>query len=636
MTIAQTVEPTSRKPLRLWPGVALTLLGWVVMFALPVVAPQYGGFAILGGAVGGLLVLVWWLFFSRAPWSERLGALVLMVAAVFATKYSVHESVAGAGMGMLLYICAIPVMGLALVVWAVATRRLAGGPRRAWLVATILLACVGLMVVRVDGLSNTEGVDFEWRWSPTAEERLLAQVGEEPVPVAPVAANDEPAAVAPAPAGSDTAQPAAQAAGEQTAEVEIESAALSASSTALADREATREADWPGFRGPHRDGVVHGSRIGTDWSQSPPVELWRRPVGPAWSSFAVDGDRFYTQEQLGDEEIVSCYELRTGEPVWQHRDAARFWEANAGAGPRGTPTLADGRVYTFGGTGILNALDARDGSVLWSRNAAADTGRETPYWGFASSPVVAGDVVIVAAAGTLAAYDLATGERRWTGPEGKCCYSSPHLATIDGVPQILFLNGAGAISVDLGSGDVLWKHEWPGDGIVQPAVTEEGDVLIGSGSGMGGGSGLRRVAVTRGIEEWSAERGAGAWTVEERWTSAGLKPYFNDFVQHQGHAYGFDGAILASIDLADGERKWKGGRYGDGQLVLLADQDLLLVLSEKGELALVDASPDQFTERARFKAIEGKTWNHPVVVGDVVLVRNSQEMAAFRVSPAGG
>jgi hypothetical protein len=156
---------------------------------------------------------------------------------------------------------------------------------------------------------------------------------------------------------------------------------------------------------------------------------------------------------------------------------------------------------------------------------------------------------------------------------------------------------------------------------VQPAITPEGDVLVNAIS-MNGGEGLRRLAVTRT---------GGTWAAQEKWTSKGLKPYFNDFVIHKGYAYGFDGSILSCIDLADGARKWKGGRYGNGQLVLLADQDLLLLTSEEGELALVSATPDQFKEVARAPALEGKTWNHPVLVKDVLLVRNDHEMAAFRL-----
>jgi outer membrane protein assembly factor BamB len=164
---------------------------------------------------------------------------------------------------------------------------------------------------------------------------------------------------------------------------------------------------------------------------------------------------------------------------------------------------------------------------------------------------------------------------------------------------------------------------------VQPAITADGDLLIV----VGAASGVRRIAISRTPLD-AARDGSAEWSVQERWTSLGLKPYFNDFVVHEGHAYGFDASILASIDLRDGQRKWKGGRYGNGQLVLLADQDLMLVLSEAGELALVSATPDQFSEVARFKAIEGKTWNHPVLAGDILLVRNAEEMAAFRLTLA--
>jgi outer membrane protein assembly factor BamB len=378
---------------------------------------------------------------------------------------------------------------------------------------------------------------------------------------------------------------------------------------------------WPGFRGARRDGVIAGVRLETDWKASPPVELWRRPIGPGWSSFAVSGDVFYTQEQRGDEEIVGAYRVSTGEPVWKHRDPARFYETNAGAGPRATPTLSKGRVYSLGATGILNALDAADGRVVWSRNAAADAGAAVPIWGFSGSPLVVDDLVIVAVAGTIAAFDLATGAPRWHGGSGDG-YSSPQLVTIDGVTQILLVSGTGTTSVAPADGKVLWTHPWPsGVPIVQPAIVAGGDVLLSDG----GFNGLRRLGVAHGPD---------GWTIAERWTSNRLKPYFNDFVVHDGHAYGFDGAILACINLQDGTRRWKGGRYGQGQLVLLRDQGVLLVLSEEGELVLVQAAPDQFTEIAKVPGINGKTWNHPVLVGNVLIVRNGEEMAAFRLALA--
>ncbi len=622
----KTDEPTPRKPLRLWPGVVAAVLLVVARFVVPIVVPEAVMFAVIGALVGGLAIAVWWLFFSRAPWSERVAAIVLMVVALAATSRIVHPSIANGMMGKMLPIYGFPVLSLALVAWAVASRRLSTGLRRASMVASILLASGVFTVVRTGGITGGADSDLHWRWTPTPEERLLAQAGDEaallppartatPTPEKPRApqAGDEPTPSASAPA---VAEPP-----EKPGEAEAGEAMVSADPVG-----AKSPAGWPGFRGPKRDGITRGAHIETDWSRSAPVELWRRPIGPGWSSFAVQGDFIYTQEQRGDEEIVSSYNLATGAPVWRHHDAARFWESNAGAGPRGTPTLSNGRVYTLGATGILNALDAHDGSVVWSRNAASDTGEKVPGWGFASSPLVVGDLVIAATAGVLAAYDMATGNPRWIGPKGGWGYSSPHLSTIDGVEQILLLNGAGAISVAPADGRLLWNHSWKSDGIVQPAVIAGGDVLIGSGSGLGLEVGVRRIAV---------EQGAGGWTVEERWTSNGLKPYFNDFVVHDGHAFGFDGSLLASIDLKDGKRKWKGGRYGHGQMVLLPDQDLLLVLSEEGELALVRATPDQFTEVARFPALEGKTWNHPVLVGDTVLVRNSEEMVAFRLSLAG-
>jgi outer membrane protein assembly factor BamB len=579
-------------------------LQWLARFGIKAVVPGFKGFAwsAQGGIIGALAVIVWWLFFSRAAWVERLGAILLMIAAMGATWSLRHES-----MGPFWAVAyAVPVLCLAFVASLVASRRLADGARRATVAAAIVLACGVWTLVRTEGITGDHVAEFAWRWTKTPEEKAMARA---PVP-APVTAPQQ--------------RPTAQAADKPLDSVRGGPTSLPAVKTtagpAMRER-GFRRIEWPGFRGLERDGTIRGLRIETNWSASPPVELWRRPIGPGWSSFAVRGDLLYTQEQRGDDEVVACYNATTGQPVWTHRDPARFFESNGGAGPRATPTLSRDRVYTFGATGILNALDAADGTVVWSRNVTSDNGSEVPYWGFSSSPVVVDDLVVVAAAGQLLAYGLAAGVPRWSGPAGEG-YSSPHLATIDGVAQILLMSTAGMTSVAPADGKRLWQHAWRGSPIVQPAVTPEGDVLIVASTG----SGTRRLAITHG---------SGGWKADERWTSSGLKPYFNDFVVHKGHAYGFDDRILSCIDLEDGARKWKGGRYGNGQLVLLADQDLLLVISEEGELALVKATPDQFTELAKVQAIEGKTWNHPVLVGAVLLVRNGEEMAAFRVSLAG-
>jgi outer membrane protein assembly factor BamB len=624
MAIAQTNELTPRKPLRLWPGVFAAVLLLLLTFVVPHVVPDGLIVGIFGGLGCALAIVLWWVFFSRALWSERLGAVVLMIVAMVATRRILDKSIATGAMGFLFPMLAIPGLGLAFVAWAVVTRRLSDGIRRATMVATILLASGGWALIRTGGFTGNFDNDWHWRWTKTPEERLMAQAGNQPAapPMAPTVARPpqgQPMAPAPAEPAARSSAPAAALTRKErlVPRVSDQPTLLPA-----APAEPKTGADWPGFRGPNRDGIVTGVQINTDWSASPPVQLWRQPIGPGWSSFAVHGDLLYTQEQRGDDEIVACYKVSTGEPVWKHRDAARFWESNAGAGPRATPTLSKGRVYTLGGTGIVNVLDAGSGVVVWSRNAASDTGAKVPTWGFAGSPLVVGDVVIVAASGALVAYDLSTGDPRWLGPKGGEGYSSPLVSKIAGVTQILLLSGSGLTSVVPADGKVLWEHSWRGYPIVQPALTGDGDVLIS----VSDSSGTRRVAVAHGPD---------GWTSKERWTSIGLKPYFNDFVVHKGHAFGFDGSILACIDLEDGTRKWKGGRYGNGQLVLLPDQDLLLVLSEKGELALVRATPGQFTELARFPALEGKTWNHPALVGDELLVRNGEEMAAFRLPLAG-
>jgi outer membrane protein assembly factor BamB len=564
-------ETAQRKPLRLWPGILIVTLQWLARFVIPRLiagdmAMQLGVFI---GLLCGVAIIVWWIFFSRATRTDRWMGIVLMIAGLFATSYLLHESIATAMMGFLFVIYSVPIMCLAFVIWATYSRNLSVIPRRVTMIITIILSSGLWIFIRTDGMYGDGSQDFSWRWAKTHEQRLLEESGKEP------------------------------------------------STIATAKLITDTKAEWPGFRGSNRDGIVRGVMIRTDWSVSPPVEMWRKPVGPGCSSFAVHGNLLYTQEQRGEYENVSCYSLATGEPVWKHQDKVRFYDSHSGAGPRSTPTLEGGRVYALGTTGILNVLDASDGSLIWSRNAASDAGVEVLPWGFTSSPLVVGKVVIIALSGKLAAYDIVSGESRWFGPDGGASYSSPHLLTISEVPQVLLMSKAGAVSIEPSSGKVLWEYSWPmEDRILQPAMIEDGDLLFCADY-----KSLRRVTVTRGPD---------GWTFRENWTSTEMILSFQDFVVHKNHIYGFDGPSLVCLDIKNGKRTWKGNRYR-GWLLLLADQDLLLMLTEKGDLALVFADPNQFAELAHFPGIRGRTWNHPALAGNIMIVRNAQEMAAFRL-----
>lgn len=582
-------------PLRLTPALILAALVLVVRYLVPTAQPEWFTIGLFGGLLGALLILLWWLLASRAPCRERaLGLVVLGVAGLPAYPF-IHPSIAGGMMGLMYALYAVPLIAVGFVFGLAGAGNAASLRRQAFAAVAAIIAAFGMTIVRTDGLMGESGSLIRWRWAPTAEERLLASAEPIPTPIA-----------SPAPTTPTVSTPTTE------------------TNTATPDVPVTPEAtpiappEWPSFRGPNRDSRVTGVTINTDWASSPPVLMWQRPVGPGWSSFAVHGDVFYTQEQRGDDEVVSAYRVSTGDLVWRHADRVRFYESNGGPGPRGTPTTNGHTIYAVGATGILNALDARTGAVRWSRNVGADVGTDVPTWGFTSTPLLYRDLVIVAASGTLAGYDAATGAPRWKGPKHPTSYSSPHLIETAGRTQVLLMSAFGTTSVDPTTGATHWEHAWDGGTtIVQPAALPDGDIIVNAVAATGG-LGLRRLSLS---------------TPEptEKWTSIGLKPYFNDFVVHREHAYGFDGAILSAIALADGSRVWKGGRYGNGQMVLLADQDLLIVLAEEGDLALVKAVPDGFTELARIPALDGKTWNHPVVVGRTLLVRNGERMAAYRL-----
>jgi outer membrane protein assembly factor BamB len=340
----------------------------------------------------------------------------------------------------------------------------------------------------------------------------------------------------------------------------------------------------------------------------------------------VVGDRLFTQEQRGEAEAVVCLDVATGREVWAHQDAVRFWEGVSGAGPRATPTFADGRLYTLGGTGVLNCLDAATGERQWSRDVVAEAGAKVPMWGLANSPLVVDGLVVVFAGGEndkgLLAYRAATGDPVWTAAAGQG-YSSPQLASLAGESQILFLSDHGLTALEPATGKVRWEHVASVPGVwraIQPHAVGSAQVLFGSED--------------LGTVLLDVTRAEGSWAATQRWSSRGMKPAYNDLVVHGGFVYGFDGPMFCCVDVATGQRRWKQGRYGHGQMLLLADQPLLLVLSESGEAVLVAANPEKHEELGRFQAVDGKTWNHPVIAHGRLYVRNAQEMACYELRSA--
>jgi outer membrane protein assembly factor BamB len=378
---------------------------------------------------------------------------------------------------------------------------------------------------------------------------------------------------------------------------------------------------WSDFRGPLRDGHYREQPIRVAWPGTGLVPRWKQPSGGGYASFVVANGRAITIEQRRDEEVVAAYDIATGRELWTNRWKAVFKESMGGDGPRATPTWRDGRIYALGGAGELRALEDATGKLIWRINILEDAGATNLTWGMSASPLVVGDVVIVLPGGpngrSVVAYDRLTGERRWSALDDRQAYSSPELVSLNGVEQILVFSATRLMGITPDRGVVLWEYPWKTQYDVnasQPLVIGDNRVFVSTGYGTG--AAVLEVA-----------REGETFTVREVWRNIRMKNQFTSSVLHEGYIYGLDESILACVDAATGELKWKGGRYGYGQLLLASGH--LIVITEQGELALVRATPERHVEIAKFAALDGKTWNHPAMAGGILLVRNGTEMAAY-------
>ncbi len=377
--------------------------------------------------------------------------------------------------------------------------------------------------------------------------------------------------------------------------------------------------DWPQWRGPERDGVSAETGLIRNWPERGPIEVWRQPLGDGYSGIAVADGRLFTLYQT-DAEYVVALDAATGRELWKRRIDSNYRDGQ-GDGPRGTPTYSDGMVYAVGAQGKFVALDAATGKPLWTHDFIADFGAKAPTWGYSTSPLVEGDSVFVEPGGPngkgLAAFQKKTGSLTWSATSDSTAYSSPVVATIGGLRQILFFTSRRLVSFSPPEKQPNWELAWRtsyGVNAATPILVPPDKVFISTGYGVG-------CALVQ------IERSGDSSQVQQIWKSRVMKNHFNSSVYHDGFLFGFDDATLKCVNAENGEMQWQERGFGKGSLLVADGQ--LVVLSDRGSLTLAPASGKAFQETARAQILNGRCWTPPTLAHGKLYLRNQSEVVCI-------
>jgi len=396
-------------------------------------------------------------------------------------------------------------------------------------------------------------------------------------------------------------------------------------------------ADWPQWLGPQRNAVSSETGLLKNWPAAGPQVVWRVPLGKGFSGISISQGRVYTLFANSEGEFAVCLKAENGEEVWRFQTGTLYEERQGGDGPRSTPTVDGERVYVLGARGMLYALDARTGEKVWEKDLVAAFGSEVPRWGFSTSPLVEGDLLLLEAGGvdgnflvdmvidreanaTAVALDKATGRTVWTALGDKMSYSSPIVVTLDGLRQVVFFNAYALVGLAPQDGSVYWRFPWKTRYDVSastPVLIAPDKLFISAGN---------KGAVVRVA---SADDGA---QVEQVWKNKEMKNHFGTSIHYKGHLYGFDESILTCINAESGAQMWETRGYAKGTLVI-ADGHLL-ILGEQGNLGLAVATPEGFVEKANVAVMSGRCWTVPSLANGKIYLRDESEMVCLNIGEA--